>query len=307
MRGVLLAIFLLFIAGSFTGCGGHSARIARGVAQVLIEESLSSDSAQKRTLPWDKLTLKASADFPRRMPENVPPLEGVTPGLWAAGARLKARDSALLDLSRQLAKLPACEAPPGEAAELNLQQFASRRPELNALLRETMQSGVKEETQNPDTAASQLTLTMPLQEIAREVLNQGGGFTPAQAVSTNLGPRARAQAAAKSQAEQALLRDLLSRKLDKDTTYAQWADKSPQNRQKVLTALSQAHLIRSQEVTDASGRKEWVHELELDEKTLSASIDDKPAKRSASGKDGKLKKLDDAEKKKIMEGYNVSQ
>lgn len=298
-RGLAIVCALgLALLGACAGKGN----MVRGVAHVPVEEAIASDSAQKRTLPWDKLVLTASTDYARQVPDGMAASEGITPGLWAGGARLKARDAATLDLSRQLAKLPASEAPPGESRELNLEQFASRRPELNAMLREKLRAAVKEEVQNPDAPKAQLTLTLPLRDIAQAVLDQGGGFRPDQAMTTALGPRARAQAAAKSQAEQALMRDLLTRSVDGKTTFAQWADQSPDNRAKILRALAQAHVVRSQEMTKADGTKEWVHEVELD----AAALEAKGASRGKKGRksDGdKMKPMTAEEKQKILEGY----
>ena len=184
----------------------------------------------------------------------------------------------MVDLAQQLARLPASEPPPGELSKLNLEDFAARRPELAALLAEQLRTATTEEVQQDENGRAQLTLELPVADLAKQVLERGGGFTPGDAVTSTFGPRARAQAMAKSEAEEKLLRELLPRQATSKQTYAEWVDRYPQNRQRLFSQLAQSRVLRSEETTEADGGKKWVYEIEFDAASLQKYIRDEERK-----------------------------
>ncbi len=272
----LAPLLLVLLLG---GCAANQRdHLVTADSSVALDEAETAAGSQKRTLPWDKLTLTASVDYEVKLPESEFKSVGVTPGLWAAGGRLKAREAALADLAQQLARLPASEPPPGELSKLNLEDFAARRPELVALLAEQLRTATTEKVQQDEYGKAQLTLEFPVAVVAKQVLERGGGFTPGDAVTSTFGPRARAQAMAKSEAEQKLLRELLPRQATSKQTYAQWVDRYPQNRQRLFSQLAQSRVLRSEETTEADGGKKWVYEIEFDAASLQKYIRDEERK-----------------------------
>lgn len=245
-------------------CAAPNKQIINISASAPIEADETAPGSQRRSLPWNNLTLTATADFDTTIPEEGFTDVSLTPGIWAAGLRLAARDEAMQDLSRQLARLPAAEALPGERVDMNLADFALRRTAVGKNIKEALEKETVETIRREPGGRTLLTLELPLQGVARLVLDQGGGFSPQAAISNDYGPRARAQSAAIAKVRDDLLRRILTEPLGGGETIADWVTRSQINRQRLIASIADARIVRSEARKTASGSDKWVMEIEYD-------------------------------------------
>jgi hypothetical protein len=216
---------------------------------------------QKRTVPWQDRTLAASFAYSWQEVKELPP------PIAAAEARLAARELARADLSRQLSRLPASEPPPGEIRESNLLDFATRQPSFAPLIEAAILSA-EESVALPGDGRGTVELKLPLESLAKSLLNAGGGFRAESAVIEKAGPTAIAARAASSLAEQQLLRDILARPVAKGKTWEQWVRENPANLRLFQEAISKRRTVTSEPRKNAKGEQEFFVEYEVDLREL---------------------------------------
>ncbi len=269
MSRLILPILILLLA---LGCARKIERgVVSGEARISVGDEVVSDSPQQRTLPWADMNIESSARFS----VAGPPSEGqmnLSRGTRMALAKLDAREAAIADVSRQLASLPAAEAPPGETGRLTLLQFSERRPALNFAMRGELESALEEEIRQASPDEGAMVIKLSLRPLAETLLLHGGGFRQENAIVQDAGPRARASAQALRLAREDLLKKLMERNIERDLTFEEWLQENPANRQLLVKSLENIRVIQSELVTRASDDSQWVTELEYDPAPLQSEI-----------------------------------
>lgn len=260
---LLMALAMLLAVG----CAGNSKQVYRGLARVTAEEAAAAPSPQARVVPWSGQTLRASATFVLPAPQDG------EPGLPTGVARLRAREAAIDSLARQLGRLPGAEAPPGETRESNVEQLARRHPALTRAIERELLAATESVRYAPEERRGLVELELPLANVARSVLEVGGGFRREDRVVEAIGPSALALRRAAAEAERELMESIVEARLDSKRTWAQWLRENPLHLQEFLKALQENRKILQSGPDPASeNENEYVVEYEVDLEPLRKSI-----------------------------------
>ncbi|CAN5469062.1 hypothetical protein BH09SUM1_BH09SUM1_21510 [soil metagenome] len=271
-----MRIWLLLIALLAIGSASVSAadNMVRAKVSVPIA-AMPTDARGVRVIPWADIVLRAGANYQT---------DSKSPAA-AAAARLRARDEVLANIARQLSKLPASEPPPGDEQDLNVRDFAARRSGMDDYLRSALEETSETATPGPNGYVI-LTRELPLDTIARRVLDSGGGFAPNNPLVLNIGPMQRAAQQAEEKAQSEVLQQLLAKKATSRTTYGDWVRALPGNRQILVQALHDDSKVTKRGREKNGDKDIWLMELEFDSTALQKIVkkqDDSIKKAKKSG------------------------
>lgn len=268
---LMVLLILATMAGACARTSGEAA--LRSEIRVPVRAEAEGEHAgQRRSIPWREETLRVQVRYHVLEDEEEYRPVGETPGLRAARARLRARNDARRELAARLAQLPAADPPPGERETLNLEEFSRRRSGMDDFISLQIEEAPAEELRGNPIEGFLLTLDLPMEPLAAEVLRRGGGFRPDGELSFARLARARAQQEAVEQARRELLGELLLREPVRGLTIAQWIQRDGYNRQQFLAATGRIAVLRSELQDDPESGEAWTVELEFDPEPLEAII-----------------------------------
>ncbi len=231
-----------------TGCAKlkSNSHIIWARSEAPIQSIIVAPGDQRRAVPWSDRVLRQSVSF-RFSDEDME----LSPGSRLGIKRLEARQSGRTGILRELAALPAGEAPPGERGRLTMKGFSQRseflKNKMNSLIEEILV-----ETVEANPTGGVVVLELPLERIAEFVLLEGGGFLPTDPLLEEQGPERRAREMAMREARRELLQRIVQVEIDGDYRIANWLQENP-NRLDFL----QEELLSARVNPSRSGIRDW--------------------------------------------------
>ncbi|MDX2177694.1 MAG: hypothetical protein SF028_14625 [Candidatus Sumerlaeia bacterium] len=228
----------------------------------------------RRYVPWSRETAVERTDM-APLPASPSELaDGATPGLFAAGERLAARDRLRRQLAAAIGVLEASDPIPGETAGATVAELATKHRAVADAVAAALDRGVREELlPGGESKPPQLEARAALEPVAAAVLAAGGGrrMTAEQV-------RAAAEADALANARRQLFDKLLAEKSRKGQKVAEWVGDDPVRRRALELVVAEAETIHSTDLEVGDGKREWMVVLALPEAELRQLLEGRGAK-----------------------------